>query len=369
MPAPVPSAPLPATTLDASRIPDGDACLIALKKLGVAFHEGPSKRGMKTPVIVDGPLGGIPYRPLYGNPLLCDCRLAVALSWIGPDWRAAGISEVYYSGGYSYRMSRVGRLSLHAWGLAIDIHEVTAQGRRLSVDNDFERGLDNPCASKSPLNVASCRLRARGMFRELLTPDYDSDHHDHLHLSITPHGYDPVSAKRREKKAAPASPPRKRGKQRVQPRQEPAHRGPDEQPAEASSEEAKGTGKEAVSKHVSKRDTPESPGQEPKSKHRAKPAPPPEAPPEETDKEEPAPPSDSKRTQPVPPEDGKAPPPRKAPREKDAESDTGKDTPAEPDAKEPDPKEPDEPVAPEPGEEAPKAPPPDEPTAGADSEA
>ena len=140
----------------------------------------------------------------------------VALSWVGADFLALGISEVVYSGAYSYRMSKVGRMSLHAWGLAIDIHEVVASGKRLSLLQDYERGLTQPCSSGRTLNQLGCRLRARGMWREFLTPDTNGDHHDHFHISIKPHGEDPV-VRRPQPYEPPVEVPAnaKRGKNRV----------------------------------------------------------------------------------------------------------------------------------------------------------
>lgn len=198
VPPPIVAAAAPAVLeaaphkLDSSTILDGEVCLRELVHRGIAFHTVEEKQGVKTPVVVDGPLGGVVYRGIGDVPLLCDCRLAVALSWVGPDLLAQGVTEMWFSGAYSYRMARVGRLSLHAWGLAIDVHELTVHGQRLELRSDYERGLADPCASSSALNQVACALRATGLFRELLTPDTDADHYDHFHLSITPLGEDPV---------------------------------------------------------------------------------------------------------------------------------------------------------------------------------
>ncbi len=179
--------------LDSRAIPDGEACLQELVRRGISFRTAEERRGITTPIVVEGPLGGVVYRGLGGAPFLCDCRFAVALSWIGPDLLAAGVTEAWYSGVYSYRMARrIGRLSLHAYGLAVDVHEWTVQGKRLTVTDDFERGLSDPCSSTHPLNRLSCVLRSTGLFREMLTPDTDADHHDHFHISIVPLGEDPV---------------------------------------------------------------------------------------------------------------------------------------------------------------------------------
>jgi hypothetical protein len=117
--------------------------------------------------------------------MVSDCRLALALAKLAPELRSLGITAVRFSGAYSYRMARVGRLSLHAYGLALDVHEVTAHGHSYVVARDFARGLPNGCAEGAPLlNRLACRLAQLRMFQELLTPDSNADHHDHLHIAI-----------------------------------------------------------------------------------------------------------------------------------------------------------------------------------------
>jgi hypothetical protein len=168
-------------------IPSGDACLRELLGLGVAFRRKGETIGVDTPVAVSGAIGGIRYYANGNLPLLCDCRLAVALHRIAPLLQQAGVREARFSGAYSYRTTRTGRLSLHARGLAIDLHEFVVAGRTLSVDRDYARDLSPDCSPSGPvLNRLACDLRASGLFRELLTPDYDADHHDHFHLAIAP---------------------------------------------------------------------------------------------------------------------------------------------------------------------------------------
>ena len=117
--------------------------------------------------------------------MVSDCRLALALARLAPELRALGITAIRFSGAYSYRMARVGRLSLHAYGLALDVHEVTALGQSYVVARDFAKGLPNGCAEGAPLlNRLTCRLAQLRMFQELLTPDSNADHRDHLHIAL-----------------------------------------------------------------------------------------------------------------------------------------------------------------------------------------
>jgi hypothetical protein len=168
-------------------IPDGEACLAWLAAEGIAYRPLAPRPGMKTPVAVTGPIGGVRYETAGHTLVVCDCRLAVALDWLGPELRSFGVTEVRHSGAYVYRTTHSGRPSLHAQGLAIDLHGLRMQNRRLEVDRDFVRGEGRACAPDSPpLNRLACELGRTGLFEEVITPDDDSDHRDHLHLAIAP---------------------------------------------------------------------------------------------------------------------------------------------------------------------------------------
>jgi hypothetical protein len=184
----IPETPPPyfahATSVSAD-IPSGAACLDLLMARGIAHRVLDERRGVETPIAAGPVIGGVRYTTPGGGELIADCRLAAALERIGPELLALGVSEVIFSGAYSYRFTRTGKLSLHGRGLAIDIHRVVANGETLSVKTDFARGRGDGCDRESPLlNRVACRLRALGLFRELITPDHDADHHDHLHLGI-----------------------------------------------------------------------------------------------------------------------------------------------------------------------------------------
>jgi hypothetical protein len=169
----------------AEEFPAGDACLERLRGAGVAFNLVSDKRGVETPIAISGPIGGVRYWTVGAGPMVSDCRLALALAKLAPELRSFGISAMRFSGAYSYRMARVGRLSLHAYGLALDVHEVTAYGQSYVVARDFAKGLPNGCTADAPLlNRLACRLSQLRVFQELLTPDSNADHHDHLHIAI-----------------------------------------------------------------------------------------------------------------------------------------------------------------------------------------
>ncbi|HEY6726466.1 MAG TPA: extensin family protein [Polyangiaceae bacterium] len=162
-------------------------CFAQLSAGGVRFDALDATRGVVNPIKVTSDLGGIRYVALGGLPLVVDCRFALTLMRLGPMLRELGVTALHYSGAYVYRMSSKGRLSLHANGLAIDIHEVTVHGEQLTVKKAFAKGLGDSCESNfPPLNRVACHLKRSGAFKEMLTPDYNADHHDHLHLAIAP---------------------------------------------------------------------------------------------------------------------------------------------------------------------------------------
>jgi hypothetical protein len=168
-------------------IPDGDECLALLEQQGIAFHPIAPRPGMVTPVAVTGPIGGVRYESAGVTSLVCDCRLAVALDWLAPELRSFGVKEVQHSGAYVYRTTRHGHPSLHALGLAIDVHRIRMGDHRFSVKRDYARGQGPSCEEGSAiLNRLACELDRTGLFEQVITPDDDSDHRDHLHLAIRP---------------------------------------------------------------------------------------------------------------------------------------------------------------------------------------
>lgn len=147
------------------------------------FRELSSLKGVDTPVRVDGPIGGVEFFSNHGRQMDLDCRLAIALVELGKNFYELGITRARFSGAYDYRTTRTGRLSHHAFGLAIDIHEVWVREERYSVDKAFEKGRGCP-SSRTVLNELACTFKASGLFEEVLTPDYNWDHRDHLHVAV-----------------------------------------------------------------------------------------------------------------------------------------------------------------------------------------
>jgi len=154
-----------------------------LRAEGVTFSSAKATPGIETPVIVSGTLGGLKFWANDGRPLLLDCRLALALARLEPTFERFHVSAARFSGAYVRKTTRTGRMSHHAYGLAIDIHTLVINGEAVDVKKGFARGAG--CERRSTaLNQLACELRASGYFEEFLTPDYNADHADHLHISV-----------------------------------------------------------------------------------------------------------------------------------------------------------------------------------------
>lgn len=162
---------------------EGPSCHRALKKAGVDFRPVASLKGVENPVEVRGKLGGVVFYASDHRPLELDCRLALALADLRPVFARHGLTRVRFSGAYSYRRTRSGRLSHHAHGLAIDLHDLEFGAQSFSVTEDFARSVG--CSPQNPpLNRLACAMREQRLFEEFLTPDYNFDHRDHLHIAV-----------------------------------------------------------------------------------------------------------------------------------------------------------------------------------------
>jgi hypothetical protein len=184
-------------------------CLQSLRERGVDFMEWPTK-GVRTPIrIVGGKLGPLRLVVLDRKPggivPVMDCELGRALLDAAAVFANAGIRDLFYSGIYEYRPRRHSKkLSEHAHGLAIDVHEFgTVDGRIFDVERDFEQGVgewparDQVACVGSPerpegrvLRELACALRVSSAFREIITADDNADHNNHFHIESFP---DPLS--------------------------------------------------------------------------------------------------------------------------------------------------------------------------------
>lgn len=170
-----------------SVLPGGIDCLARLATRGVHFRKLDHELGVHTPVVVDGPIANVRYYTGGNGPLITDCRLALALAMVGAELTAYGVTDVRFSGAYVYRLSAKRRVSLHAYGLALDMHGFTRNGVHYEVKRDFKRGIGTALDMDAPaVNAIAARFHNSGLFHEYLTPDDNADHHDHVHVGVSP---------------------------------------------------------------------------------------------------------------------------------------------------------------------------------------
>jgi hypothetical protein len=179
--------------------PDAASCLAALDELGVSYARA-RRPGIDIGVEIHGLLGGVELRA-FGRPepLVLDCSLVYSLARAGEVFRAQGVERITYSSAYQRRNVRgTSRPSRHSFGLAIDMHSFALEGgeRVAVVKVDYEQGLgdDLDCVGE-PLTAlgrllrdVDCGLASSGLFRIILTPDYDADHYNHFHVEALPWG-------------------------------------------------------------------------------------------------------------------------------------------------------------------------------------
>jgi hypothetical protein len=179
-------------------------CAGKLKRAGVGFTTAPPRAGVAHPVRVQIPLGGISYfaagalRP--EKRMFMDCRLALALKRMAPTLRARGIVAVEHYGIYEYRCiagTNPCVLSQHAHATAIDLHEFRAKsGRAYNVESDWVIDPDSEPTCTAPTQTAKdrflheliCEWRRLGLFKIILTPNYNAEHRNHVHVDLTPGG-------------------------------------------------------------------------------------------------------------------------------------------------------------------------------------
>lgn len=182
------------------------SCYQALDELGVAYAKKKEK-GVALAVEVRGPLGGVSYRAYNGKPLVIDCSLVVSLALSGPFLAEEGIDKVTFSSATQRRNIRgTSRPSNHSFGLALDIHTFSGDDLDLVVRDDYEQGFGDEvdCIGMTytdagrALRTMMCQFTRSGLFRSVLSPDYDDDHYNHFHLDVLPW------AERRDERSADA---------------------------------------------------------------------------------------------------------------------------------------------------------------------
>ena len=182
---------------------DRDACEAELKKRGVAFSRAEETLGVRAPVRITSLLHGVAVHSALpaaqrarSRADLVDCRLAIALDDFAASLAPRGIVEVIHQS--AYRSRTEGGCTVrypgeqHCATLAVDVASFgKADGTRLVVERDFHGKIGSlTCATGAapPNELWDIACGAAGkQFQVVLTPNWNAEHHNHLHLELTVH--------------------------------------------------------------------------------------------------------------------------------------------------------------------------------------
>jgi len=185
------TAPAPARTVAAPRSPEAGQCLARLGRTGAQYSAVPDQyldRGcaiVGTVQLASLPSDQSTLAVSNLGPVTCEVSQAFT-GWAryGVDRAARQIlgsplRSIETMGSYSCRnVAGSDRRSAHATGEAIDIGGfVLADGRRVTVKDAWHGGSEREREFLRVVRQSACKR-----FDTVLSPDYNSAHHDHLHL-------------------------------------------------------------------------------------------------------------------------------------------------------------------------------------------
>jgi hypothetical protein len=182
---------------------DRATCEAELTRRNVPFIRGEPTLGVMAPVRLRGPLsGGVTIHSLLApaqrdtSPMeIFDCRLAVALDDFSQQLAKRGVVEMVHLSAYRSRANGGCTPKYdgkqHCGGLAVDIASFKRKdGSTLSVERDFHGrvGLSTCTTHPAPTELWSivCDAADRATFNVILSPNYNAQHFNHLHVEVTP---------------------------------------------------------------------------------------------------------------------------------------------------------------------------------------
>lgn len=192
-----------------------DGAYLELAKRGVSFNLATSPnetpRGMPhatcavtDPVELRSPLYGIELESVVGGDgsrVLASAEMAIALADAAKGLRELGVKKLLHMGTYNCRPIRGTKtLSRHGHANAIDVYGFEMDdGTRYTVKKHW-RKVPRSTGAKLMAAVVE-QLVASGRWKVVLTPAYNKDHEDHLHLDLVTDPADPAAFLKRWPKA------------------------------------------------------------------------------------------------------------------------------------------------------------------------
>jgi hypothetical protein len=167
-------------------------CLAELNRLGVQYQVEPQSASTSPACLVQNPIRVSAATIPFSRPTVAACNFVLKFDEFEREVirplakRTFGrdLKTVVHFGAYSCRPTHAGRESEHAHGLAMDIagFELT-DGTMISVKQDWTK------RGKGHDFLRAVAAQACRYFNEVLDPDSDRDHVDHIHLDLGRYKY------------------------------------------------------------------------------------------------------------------------------------------------------------------------------------
>jgi len=164
-------------------------CLVELDRLGVQYQLAPIEASAKA-CSIDNPVRVAAMGASLQRPAVMSCDFALHLDRferevIEPEARrffGFGVHSLRHFGTYACRRTRGGKESEHALGKAIDLAGIELDdGTLILVDKEWR------ARGKKAAFLHAVARQACHYFSEVLSPDSDADHYNHLHLDTGPY--------------------------------------------------------------------------------------------------------------------------------------------------------------------------------------
>jgi hypothetical protein len=188
---------------------DRAACDEELAVRGIPYVPASDTEGVAMPIRLQGPIHGVsihselPATRREADPIeIFDCRLVVALDDFAALVAELDIVEIIHMSAFRPAKSNgclpASAGKQHCAALAVDVGAfVRKDGSNVKVERDFHGRIGAPtCIAgvgpRPPTPAAKllrdivCESAARATFNIILTPNFNREHRNHLHLEITP---------------------------------------------------------------------------------------------------------------------------------------------------------------------------------------
>jgi hypothetical protein len=185
---------------------DDETCRAKLDNVPLELRSSAPTRGVRDPYRLLGSVEHLGFRPSWptkrSDPSMevVDCRLLLAFADAAPIFERHGVKGIVYLSAYrppTGDLETSLRKSRHGAGMALDIGMLErADGSLWNITRDFPKAMGRPpCEDRDPeapagspedLRSLVCDLAISGLFSVVLTPNFNQEHHDHVHVELNP---------------------------------------------------------------------------------------------------------------------------------------------------------------------------------------